>query len=266
MGPEKPGKHRPAPATCTARHCGPGLSRVAAMGDVTYRDYAWTKKTPDLFYAFCLTYISNATVSDVIAALPTVGRPEECDVRSLISRSVQSWDEIGDDNLLVGVFQHGDWVIMYEHNGYVGASPRLMQPLSAGREVVAHVGSEVSNFFWFLDGMDRTWFETLFASQRQGTAPDDLVPIMRQIGGFELDQNEGPTELHDREATFALCDTLTGLRLTPQLLRAATFTLVEVVTRPGTPAAADRQSPPSAAAEQTQAIRDWARRQGHNLP
>ncbi|MDV7137203.1 DUF6461 domain-containing protein [Williamsia muralis] len=167
---------------------------------------------------------------------------------------------------LVGLFQHGDWVIIYEDNGYVGASPRLMQPLSAGREVVAHVGSEVSNFFWFLDGMDRTWFETLFASRRHGTAPDDLVPIMRQIGGFELDHNGDHREFHDREATFALCDSLTGLRLTPQLLRAATFTVAEVVIRPGTPGAADRRRPPSAAEEQTQGIRDWARRQGQNLP
>ncbi|WP_152537999.1 DUF6461 domain-containing protein [Williamsia sp. D3] len=46
------------------------------MGNVTYRDYAWTKKAPDLFYGFCLTFIRHATVPDVINALPTVGQPE----------------------------------------------------------------------------------------------------------------------------------------------------------------------------------------------
>ena len=241
---------------------------VAAMGNVTYRDYAWTKKAPDLFYGFCLTFIRHATVPDVINALPTVGQPERGDLTTLLSRSRESWEEIGDNNLLVGLVQHGDWVIMYENNGYVGATPELMQPLSVGREVVVHHGSENSYFFWYVDGENRTWFDTLFASQRNGSAPDELVPIMRQIGGFELEPDEPVkrTEFHDDEATFALCDSLTGLRLTPQLLRAATFTVVEVVNRPGTPAAADRQPQRSAAAEQTQGIRDWARRQGHNLP
>lgn len=43
------------------------------MGDVTYRDYAWTKKVPELNNAFCVTFISNATVPEVVDALPTVG-------------------------------------------------------------------------------------------------------------------------------------------------------------------------------------------------
>ncbi|SEB30051.1 hypothetical protein SAMN04488550_0060 [Gordonia malaquae] len=51
---------------------------------------------------------------------------------------------------------------------------------------------------------------------------------MRQIGGFELepDGSAKRTEFHCHEATFALCDTVTGLRLTPQLLRDTIFTVV----------------------------------------
>ena len=215
-----------------------------------------------------MTFISNAVVPEVIDALPIVGQPARCDLAALLLRSSESWEEIGDDNLLVGLVQHGDWVIMYENNGYIGATPEVMQPLSVGREIVVHHGSENSYFFRYVDGESRTWFETLFAAERNGSAPDELVPLMRQAGGFDLEPDESAkrTEFHHDEATFALCDTLTGLRLTPQLLRGATFTVVEVVTRPGTPAAADRQPKPSAAAEQTQGIRDWARRQGHNLP
>jgi hypothetical protein len=255
-------------AVCTASDCGPDVSMVTAMGDVTYRDYRWTKKAPDLFYGFCLTYIRNAMVPEVIDALPTVGQPEQCDLATLLLRSLESWEEIGSDNLLVGLVQHGDWTIMYESNGYIGATPELMQPLSVGREVVVHHGSESSYFFRYVDGERRTWFETLFAAERNGAAPDEVLPLMRQIGGFELEPDESVTrtEFHDDEATFALCDSLTGLRLTPQLLRGSAFTVVEVVNNPGTPAAADRHPAPSAAAEQTSAIRDWARRQGHNLP
>ena len=243
------------------------LSRVTAMGDVTYRDYAWTKKVPELNNAFCVTFISNAVVPEVIDTLPTVGQPAQCDLAALLLRSLESWVEIGDNNLLVGLVQHGDWVIMYENNGYIGATSELMQPLSVGREIVVHHGSERSYFFRFVDGEGRTWFETLFADRRNGSAPDELVPLMRQIGGFELEPDESGkrTEFHDQEAAFALCDTLTGLRLTPQLLRGATFTVVEVVNRPGTPAAADRQPQRSAADEQTQGTRVWVRRQGHNL-
>ena len=79
------------------------------MGEVTYRDYAWTKKAPDLFYGFCLTFIRNATVPEVIDALPTVGHPDQCDLTTLLSRSLESWEEIGSSNLLVGLVQHGDW-------------------------------------------------------------------------------------------------------------------------------------------------------------
>lgn len=154
------------------------LSRVAALGDVTYRDYAWTKKVPELNNAFCVTFIRNATVPEVIDALPTVGQPAQCDFVTLLSRSLESWEEIGSDNLLVGLVQHGDWVIMYENNGCIGATPELMQPLSVGREVVVHHGSESSYFFRYVDGESRTWFETLFAAERNGSTPDELVPLM----------------------------------------------------------------------------------------
>ena len=92
----------------------------------------------------------------------------------------------------------GDWVIMYENNGFIGARPELMQPLSVGRDIVVHHGSENSYFFWYVDGESRTWFETLFAAERNGSTPDELVPIMRQIGGFELEPDESVkiTEFH----------------------------------------------------------------------
>lgn len=69
------------------------------MGDVTYRDYAWTKKVPELNNAFCVTVISNAKLPEGIDALPTVSQPEQCD---LATRGV------GSDNLLAGLVQHGD--------------------------------------------------------------------------------------------------------------------------------------------------------------
>ncbi|MGY3556633.1 hypothetical protein ACVWY6_004860 [Williamsia sp. R60] len=265
MGRENPGSVGLRLAYCTARDVGFDLSRVTVMGDATYRDYAWTKKVPELNNAFCVTFIRNATVPEVIDALPTVGQPAQCDFATLLLRSLESWEEIGSDNLLVGLVQHGDWVIMYENNGFIGATPQLVQPLSVGRDIVVHHGSEKSFFFRYVDGESRTWFETLFAADRKGSTPDELVPLMRQVGGFDLEPDESVriTEFHHQEATFALCESLTGLRLTPQLLRAATFTVVEVVTRPGTPAAADRRS---AEEDQTHGIRDWARRQGHNLP
>ncbi|WP_033336467.1 MULTISPECIES: DUF6461 domain-containing protein [Actinomycetes] len=241
------------------------------MANVTYGDYRWTQTAPDLFNAFCLTYISEATVEQVVDALPTVGSPQQWNLATLASRSMESWGEIRDNNLLVGLIQHGGWTVMYEHNGYIGAKRELMQPLSVGREVVVHHGSEHSYFFRYVDGVDRTWFETLYPSRRQGSAPDELVPIMRQIGGFELEPDESVkvTEFHHHEATFALCDAVTGLRLTPPLLRQATFAVVEVVNRPGTPAAAERPRASMAYEHHRrvdQGIRDWARRQGHNLP
>ncbi|GAC82017.1 MULTISPECIES: DUF6461 domain-containing protein [Actinomycetes] len=89
---------------------------------------------PELNNAFCVTVISNATLPERIDALPTVSQPAQCDLATLLLRSLESWEEIGSDNLLAGLVQHCDWTIMYESNGYIGATPELMQPLSAGRK------------------------------------------------------------------------------------------------------------------------------------
>lgn len=236
------------------------------MADITHLDYEWTKTTPEQLYSFCLTYISNAEVTDVVEALPTVGQAESWNLETLSLKSNESWDEISDDNLLVGLVRHGTWTIMYEHNGYVGTNPQLMEPLSAGREIVAHTNNAGGGtFFLYADGQTKTWFEPLFASRRGGTEPNLLLSTMEQVGGFALDLDERTSELHHREATFALCDAITGIRLVPTLLREATFTVVEVVNRPGTPAAADRSPRPiekEVEAQRNQAIRGWARQQG----
>lgn len=61
------------------------------MGDVTYRDFAWTKKVPELNNAFCVTFISNATVPEVIDALPTVGQPTQCDLVAVVGVVGGDW-------------------------------------------------------------------------------------------------------------------------------------------------------------------------------
>jgi hypothetical protein len=88
---------------------------------------------------------------------------------------------------------------------------------------VSHYDSAngVNHFFWVEDGTVKLHFEPLFPARRNGTDPDGLVDVMHDIG-FEFD-GDADFDLCT-EASFALAEHLTHVRLTPELLEFATFT------------------------------------------
>jgi hypothetical protein len=91
--------------------------------------------------------------------------------------------------------------------------------LSAGTRLVSHCrGADGSGrFSWVEDGEVRATFEPHVPSEREGSTPDEPVAAMR-TAGFDRDGSE-----HCFAAAFALAEHLTGVRVTPETLRASTF-------------------------------------------
>lgn len=200
----------------------------------TYADYEWTSGWSE-YESYCLTFIRDATVTEAIDALPVFADLGERGGHALAAMSWDSWERIGSKRLLVGLLQFGTWTIAYEVNGYVGTTTTLMEPVSRGREIVAHHASAAGTgwFARYVDGQTRTTFEPLFASNRQGTAPDELLPLMRQVGGYRLtSEDEDDLDFYHGPATFALTQELTGIRPQPYQLTHSVFRVIEVPVGP----------------------------------
>jgi hypothetical protein len=200
----------------------------------TYADFEWTTGWSE-YDSYCLTFIRDATVTEVVDALPVVADLGERGGHALDAMSWDSWARIGSKRLLVGLLQLGFWTVAYEVNGYVGTTNTFMEPLSRGREIVAHHASAAGTgqFARYVDGQTRTMFEPLFASSRQGSAPDELLPLMRRVGGFRLTpDDEEDLEFHHGPATFAMTHELTGIRLQPYQLTHSVFRVIEVPVGP----------------------------------
>lgn len=111
----------------------------------------------------------------------------------------------------------GVWTLGIEPSGFLGVTEETAVPLSAGTTLVSHYRNfnAGGSFLWIEDGDVRLRFDPLDLSWREGSSPDSLVTVMRQVG-FELDEDK-ETE-HPEEASFALAEYLTGVRVTAALL------------------------------------------------
>ncbi|QGN45545.1 hypothetical protein GKC29_00850 [Micromonospora sp. WMMC415] len=191
----------------------------------TASDYTWfSDRFPGLLEAYCLTLVKGLTPTGLLDRL---GAREECRVtgaENLIEPAYEAWEEHQADRLFVGATAFGDWALAVEPNGYLGTLDEVIVPLSKGTRLVSHFRNvnAVDHFFWLDDGDLRLHFEPLFPAGRDGSDPDGLVDVMRQVG-FDLSEDDDASyELHT-EAAFALAEHLTGVRLTPELLQSATF-------------------------------------------
>jgi hypothetical protein len=127
-----------------------------------------------------------------------------------------------------------DWALGLEVNGSLGVTPEAIVPLSAGTRVVSHHRSvnASDDFYWVEDGDIRLFFQPGCPAWREGSTPDALTGEMRQAG-FDIREDAEYDEEKDvtAEATFALAEHLTGVRLTPELLDESVY-LCGVATAP----------------------------------
>ncbi|MFR9777071.1 DUF6461 domain-containing protein [Micromonospora sp. MS34] len=191
----------------------------------TASDYTWfSDRLPGLAEAYCLTLVKGLTPAGLLDRL---GARYQCRVtgaEALLDPAHQAWEEHESDRMFVAVTAIGEWVLVVEPNGYLGTLDKAIIPLSKGTRLVSHFRNvnAVDHFFWLDDGDLRLHFEPLFPTSRDGSDPDGLVEVMRQVG-FDLSEDDDASyELHT-EAAFALAEHLTGVRLTPELLETATY-------------------------------------------
>ncbi|MGW0161462.1 DUF6461 domain-containing protein [Mycobacterium sp. NPDC003323] len=198
----------------------------------TIADYQWWNSfRPQWADGHCVTLVADATPAQVIAALgaDTVARVHGID--DLMTRAFAHWDGGGAPQLsLIGVTEIGrGWTLIAEVNGFVGVTTELVEPLTAGRTVVAHFRNinAVYQFTWWHDGQLRTDLDLLFPTERSGTEPDALVEHLQGVG-VPLGADDDVSSVDLSAAAFALAERITGVACTPAMFEEAEFTVAMV--------------------------------------
>lgn len=194
----------------------------------TADDYRWiTEQHEDWMDAYCVTYVQGIAPGELLRALGADAAERITGVGRL--RELTMAYDLDDQRFFVGVTSLGDWSVMVEHNGFLGATDEAVLPLSRGRTVVSHHrnANGLHRFCRFVDGTLRLDFDALFADCREGSHPDELLADMRECG-FDLTGEGGGDDARGRgyatvDASFALAERITGIRVTPELLTSAPY-------------------------------------------
>ncbi|NUQ99204.1 MAG: hypothetical protein HOY79_22495 [Streptomyces sp.] len=216
------------------------------MNLVTARDYAWIRTSPLFRHmmesGYTLTLIRGRSPQEVLRAMEAEPRGIGEGTAGLIEaddahRAEVDYDD-WDESYVAGAFkvpgEKSDWTVVLGFDGGLGMP--CAEALSEGGRVVAHSsngGKPIHLFHWFEDGELRTTFEG--PSARDGSSPDELVPLLRAVG-FPLTpegEHDGSALAVDgKAAALALAERLTGIRVTESLLQDATYELGLVPEQP----------------------------------
>ncbi|MFE4512835.1 DUF6461 domain-containing protein [Kitasatospora sp. NPDC056783] len=216
-------------------------------------DYTWfAERYPVLGEAYCLTQVQGISADELLHRFDALPGREVIGLDAVIAawESFEDGEDEGDegdeedeederdgeadggardlfdsedDRLLVAVAELGGWALGVEPFGYLGTLDEVVPRLGEGTRLVSHFRNSmaVDHFHWWEHGTRRLHFEPLFPGRRDGSdAEAPGVPELLTACGFEPE-----TEAYDLHtaATFALAERLTGVRLDPERLEAATF-------------------------------------------
>jgi Family of unknown function (DUF6461) len=190
----------------------------------TAADYTWfCERCPDLAEAFCLTWVRSLTPAEV---LRRVGARESSSLIGVgeVSRGYRAWTASGGDELFVAATVVDGWTLAVEPNGFLGVTDDIVVALSRDTRLVSHFRNvnALARFCWVEDGDVRLSFDPLFPAYREGSDPDGLLDVMRQVG-FDLREDEERDFERHTEAAFALAAHLTGVQLRPEHLDSASY-------------------------------------------
>ncbi|MFH9740130.1 DUF6461 domain-containing protein [Streptomyces roseolus] len=214
---------------------------------VTARDYAWIRSSrmfgDAMASGYGLALVRGIAPADVLRLMEAEPKGTGKGLDALVEEHLEHRDgtDYWDDSFIAGAFTvpgaDGDWTLVFDFDGGVGTS-RFLPALSLNGRAVSHStngGKPMDLFDWYENGELRTGFEG--PTIRYGSTPDELVPLMREIG-FDLAEDEdedgtGPST-DTKAAVLALTEHLTGVRFTEELLKGAEYHFGHV---PETPAA-----------------------------
>lgn len=219
------------------------------MTSVTAHDYAWIRTSPLFRHmwesGYTLTLIQGRSPREVLRAMEAEPRGTGEGTAGLIAADDAHRAELDydywDESYVAGAFStpgsDGDWTLVLGFDGGLGIPGASAESLSqSGGRVVAHStngGKPIDLFHWFEDGELRTTFES--PSFRDGSTPDELVPLLREVG-FPLTpegtHDESAPDVDGKAAVLALAERLTGIRVTESLLQHATYELGLVPEQP----------------------------------
>jgi hypothetical protein len=200
------------------------------MRTATASGYSWFEDRPaGLSEAYCLTLARGLTSDQFLSRVGS--RPASLlrGIGAVFEPSMDLWSEHPDKGMLIAITDvpgdGGDWALGVEVNGFLGVTPAVIIPLSAGTRVVSHFRNieMVDRFCWAEDGDIRLSFAPLSPCYRQGSTPDALVDVMQEVG-FDLNEDSDSEDEQSAEAALALAERLTGVHLTPEFLEQATYT------------------------------------------
>ncbi|WP_189948903.1 DUF6461 domain-containing protein [Streptomyces roseolus] len=210
---------------------------------VTAHDYAWIRSSrifsDAMASGYGLALVRGISPADVLRLMEAEPQGTGMGLGSLVEQHLEHRDETDywDDSFIAGAFAvpgtAGDWTLVFDFNGGVGMS-RFLPALSLNGQAVSHStngGKPMDLFDWYVNGELRTGFE--WPTTRYGSTPDELVPVMREIG-FDLVKDEegaGPST-DTKAAVLALTERLTGVRLTEDLLKGAEYHFGHVPEQP----------------------------------
>ncbi|WP_436788704.1 DUF6461 domain-containing protein [Yinghuangia sp. YIM S10712] len=183
-----------------------------------YAQYLWIHDHGELTY-YTMFFVRGLGVPEVCrrlevapSALRPMTRDERCAGRPFIR-----------------VHALGDWALVIEPDGFDAFTDKAARELSLGteavmvnRNVLAH-----AKFWHVVDGELWTMFDAVAPDDRWGSRPDRLVEPMRRIG-LDPDPHPIPDDdddlwedgpFHWDEKNLALAEHVTGIRLTPEMLR-----------------------------------------------
>ncbi|MFJ3088089.1 DUF6461 domain-containing protein [Streptomyces sp. NPDC086838] len=218
------------------------------MNSVTAHDYAWIRTSPFFRQArqmgYALTLVQGRGPDEVLRAMQADPRGTAEGTAGLDEANDAHRDEVddySDQSYIAGAFstpgEHGDWTLVLGFDGGLGVEGTCAEALSqGGGRVVAHStngGKPIHLFHWYEDGELRTTFEGAWA--RDGSGPDELVPLLREVGfplNPEGEYDESAPDIDGKAGVLALAERLTGVRITESLLREATYQLGLVPDQP----------------------------------
>ncbi|OPC77072.1 hypothetical protein B4N89_41625 [Embleya scabrispora] len=215
---------------------------MCGTSSATAADYGWIPSSfvfpLGLEVGYSLTLVRGVPPEEVLRVMGAEpagvcrGADELFERQEELVAEADEWDE----SFIAGVCavpgEGGDWALVLHFDGGIGMRPRFLETLSARSRAVTHSsngGKPIHTFDWYEDGELRTGFE--WPTVRYGSAPDDLLPMMRE-SGFDL-REESDVDTYDRKAAvLALAERLTGVRLTEDLLDNSAYLLGHVPEEP----------------------------------
>ncbi|MFI5755467.1 DUF6461 domain-containing protein [Streptomyces sp. NPDC051569] len=212
------------------------------MPSVTVHDYAWIRSSPlfqlALEAGYALTLVRGVAPGEVLRVMEAEPLGVCAGVDALIERQQELLDasDYWDASTIAGAFtvpgEGGDWTLVLHFDGGMAMRPRFLEALSAGGRAVVHSsngGKPIDLFDWYEAGELRTTFE--WPTTREGSTPDDLNSVMREVG-FDLSDDDSGAHVDTKAAVLALAERLTGVRVTEDLLRDAEYQLGHVPEEP----------------------------------